>query len=1557
MTNKIVTKIYKNDASLTYVDSFDTAVEAGGENVINGIAQGNYFTISEADTAAIDILNTDTGQAIDKWAFVTQTNIISGVTVRIASFIIKRVTVEVSDEGRFIRLSGPNKLHDLRRASLDYAVIAYSESYTANAVSDSIVDLNPAESPNGTSDYYAGWLIEADNGSRALVKTYAGDVKRIGLTEDGWSGTTPTAGATMTLKNGPTTDDVTEVMAFAPSGWTTEFSPTPSVTGTADGTFISAAGESVFDGLRLIQEQSGEIFLDADSLALSRKLTWLRTPPTTSVTLRAPITQAQYEGGDVAILQMTRVRDEMDQATRLVAMGSNGLGIQAAQGSVTVPSWATVDWANGVLIHSDLEAAGVPQTKRYQSFPSIKAILTDDMKDNDAAVENAETAAAIALFHAGLVWLEHMGTRKLTFDVTTSMTSVIVPGRNVVVSYTGEISISGTFFVHRVRERVDSDGHRTTTLTMSSSHIAGPKTRDSVTADYMRRYDQALRHGTTSNVVIQGTGAPGGGGVTDHGALTGLADDDHPHYLRADGTRALSGNLSVNAGVTIDGVDLSAHAANAAAHHNPVTVGDGLSLSGQLVNLALASPSGLTKSGAGLALADSVAGNGLSISSKALAINLATNSGMGISSDALALGTPGTATATSTNAVSGSSHTHAVTATTDAKAVPATLLKGDANGDIELRQLTVEQLNADANLVVAPTGDVKLQPTGGDIHTANNTILSGSGWVSGFLGDEYGINTATGHADFRSIYAEELRVTAFIAEGAFIRAGSQWITPSMSEVSRDFTVPAVSSTATLYVLDIDGYPDTAVFYENDWILLRVMDRSGGGLTVGNVWGQVTNYTDLSGGEQSWTFTTRSTSFAGETVSQGAPALDFGRSGDGWIVSTTIDRAGSPYIRTGSWVVNPYTPENRTIHTQMGNLAGLAGIGTAHGFYAGLSPNHDRVVVSDKGVEMHNVTLSLHRGTNPAGTTLRLYNVALDDTADTTIYPDGTVSSSEINSSSGSSLHTDVNEDPDNGLDGNYIYNTAATEGHVWFDVQSIDVDEAEAGNLSIRANVQSNGTLGDTIIQIRAQLFKSDGTTELTEEVVLASSENSGQLSRVWFSDVTTGATQTEWNAARLKLTWVYKNPTSTEVIRLDPLVPSLAIGEGPPTNTNAGGNGIWMGYDTTTYKFRVGGTSFTGLPRMVYDGSELEFRNGATNDPVIKFASTGNSYFAGVMTIDTGGEIRQGTGTVGTDFDGLRIRNVSSIGTLDLLNNDDVVVRLDEKGISLGAANAASSGWFNFWNTSGTVVGKIGFYETAALNNSWMTFTNSGTKGDKKFYFAGATLYSDTGMFIDGDALIDGILDIDRGATDDVFLRHQSSFVAHGVTNIATTDTWFQTRPVSNTAGGAAAIGLTEDVIALALRGVGTNTETTTSTSTKAPVEVNALLKSGTGVTGYAANDAIFVVRNNFATQMIVQGDGDIYVNGTSNTYDGHDDVALARAVDLATNPDGLIRTAFDEHVAYRKDDLQRMGILGSDGRMINVTQLQRLHNGAIWQLAQRIQRLEERLAASGNGIQQEAV
>ena len=49
-----------------------------------------------------------------------------------------------------------------------------------------------------------------------------------------------------------------------------------------------------------------------------------------------------------------------------------------------------------------------------------------------------------------------------------------------------------------------------------------------------------------------------------------LADSQAPQFLKLDGTRTLIGNLPVTDGITVDGVDISAHAGNVNAHHNQV---------------------------------------------------------------------------------------------------------------------------------------------------------------------------------------------------------------------------------------------------------------------------------------------------------------------------------------------------------------------------------------------------------------------------------------------------------------------------------------------------------------------------------------------------------------------------------------------------------------------------------------------------------------------------------------------------------------------------------------------------------------------------------------------------------------------------------------------------------------------------------------------------------------------------------------------------------------------------------------------------------------------------
>lgn len=127
-----------------------------------------------------------------------------------------------------------------------------------------------------------------------------------------------------------------------------------------------------------------------------------------------------------------------------------------------------------------------------------------------------------------------------------------------------------------------------------------------------------------------------------------------------DGSRTLIGNISMLAGLTIDGMDPSVHVANPAAHHDPVTPGPGVIVTGQMVSIQ-----------------------------------------------------PGTLSATTVNgAVAGGQHTHFISATSDGNATRNEILKSSQTGGLTLDSLTVREIKS--------TGDLDLNPAGGDVLPAGH---------------------------------------------------------------------------------------------------------------------------------------------------------------------------------------------------------------------------------------------------------------------------------------------------------------------------------------------------------------------------------------------------------------------------------------------------------------------------------------------------------------------------------------------------------------------------------------------------------------------------------------------------------------------------------------------------------------------------------------------------------------------------------------------------------------------------------------------------------------------
>jgi len=213
----------------------------------------------------------------------------------------------------------------------------------------------------------------------------------------------------------------------------------------------------------------------------------------------------------------------------------------------------------------------------------------------------------------------------------------------------------------------------------------------------------------------------------------------------------------------------------------------------------------------------------------------------------------------------------------------------------------------------------------------------------------------------------------------------------------------------------------------------------------------------------------------------------------------------------------------------------------------------------------------------------------------------------------------------------------------------------------------------------------------------------------------------------------------------------------------------------------------------------------------------------------------------------------------------------------------------------------------------------------------------------------------INQGAADDEIISLKSSDIAHGMTSAANTETdtygAFGKVDGNANAGGLQITGYSESIVGLALQGRATTANTTDGTGARGAVEVEAKLKSSTTTTGYGNSDNALVVRNNETAEFIVKGDGELYSNqsATVATFDEYDDAQLVRAFDLAHGK-GVIDSRFDEFIEYNREKLADLKLIGRDedgspNKFVNVTRMQRLHNGAIWQGYERQMELQERV------------
>lgn len=125
--------------------------------------------------------------------------------------------------------------------------------------------------------------------------------------------------------------------------------------------------------------------------------------------------------------------------------------------------------------------------------------------------------------------------------------------------------------------------------------------------------------------------------------------------------------------------------------------------------------------------------------------------------------------------------------------------------------------------------------------------------------------------------------------------------------------------------------------------------------------------------------------------------------------------------------------------------------------------------------------------------------------------------------------------------------------------------------------------------------------------------------------------------------------------------------------------------------------------------------------------------------------------------------------------------------------------------------------------------------------------------------------LTINQGGADDAALSIKSSDVAHGMTTLSETDTFFEFAKSVPGSGGVDIVGYSEDAIGLSFVARVTNGNTVKTTSAAAPFQLQGAKKTGTTVGALGANENIFAVYDGSSARLVFDVEGDMFINGSA--------------------------------------------------------------------------------------------
>ena len=498
--------------------------------------------------------------------------------------------------------------------------------------------------------------------------------------------------------------------------------------------------------------------------------------------------------------------------------------------------------------------------------------------------------------------------------------------------------------------------------------------------------------------------------------------------------------------------------------------------------------------------------------------------------------------------------------------------------------------------------------------------------------------------------------------------------------------------------------------------------------------------------------------------------------------------------------------------------------------------------------------------------------------------------------------------------------------------------------------------------------------TDINNALSAIASNNSGTaapsttFANQWFYETDTNLLQirNEDNDAYITIAELDQTNDTVEYFKSDSIRTALieftdgddaiTIGDGGTVGFSAlltANANITMAGTTPTLTIGDGGAEDT---KIVFDGNAQDFYIGlddSADDLVIGVGSTLGTTAAVNITEDAhvvvGGSNLSNFGiptapqfVSGTSNTTAEANDLSVVGSGVATNNVGIINDnnsglISAIGLETRTSGAGRNAILNVWQTS---------------FNADLVFrlrTGSGSSGEIFRINSGEQCIS-TGGETSPDANAGG-LTLNQADLDSYIMTLKSSDVSHGMTSVAEADTYGAIQKANSSNGGLSIFGLCDaGTTGVEVQSYFESVNTSKASNANVPIKMITRARNGTSSTApsnVSANSNLFGVASGTSLRFIVDSDGDLHVDGSTSitAFDNYEDAQLVRAYDLSHGK-GVINSKFDKFISYNHEKLAEMKLVGreEDGtpnHFINMTGMQRLHNGAIWQQYEKHQKL----------------